>query len=233
LRQVDGFAVKHDLEDILPMLQKGALVAQDPENYEDLADLNDEEKAVLKDEIDHKWSHPRALYLTVILCSIGAATQGWDQTGSNAANLSFPTEFGIVNEPWIEGVVNGAPYLTAACITSWLSDPINHYLGRRGTIFLAGIFGIISPIGSACTQNWQQLFVCRLLLGVCIGLKEVTVSIFSLYIFFFFLGLANYSIQSRPQYLLLRIHLQEFEVLWLCLGNCGLLLVSLWDFVQT
>jgi len=41
--------------------------------------------------------------------------RGWDQTGSNGANLSFPQEFGIASEPgtnrvtrndWIVGVIN-------------------------------------------------------------------------------------------------------------------------------
>lgn len=41
--------------------------------------------------------------------------QGWDQTGSNGANLSFPTEFGIPiddNAPnrehneWLVGMIN-------------------------------------------------------------------------------------------------------------------------------
>jgi hypothetical protein len=36
-----------------------------------------------------------SLYITIVICSIGAAVQDWDQTGSNGANLSFPDEFGI------------------------------------------------------------------------------------------------------------------------------------------
>lgn len=41
--------------------------------------------------------------------------RGWDQTGSNGANLSFPQEFGLTSEPgnpraeindWIVGVIN-------------------------------------------------------------------------------------------------------------------------------
>lgn len=62
-----------------------------------------------------KWSQPKALYLTVIICSLSAAVQGWDQTGSNGANLSFPTEFGIPiddgapnrdNNEWLVGMIN-------------------------------------------------------------------------------------------------------------------------------
>lgn len=56
----------------------------------------------------------------------------------------------------------------------WLSDPINHHLGRRGTIFLAAIFSLLAPIGSGASQEWGQLVACRVLLGIGMGLKEVT-----------------------------------------------------------
>ena len=61
----------------------------------------------------------------------------------------------------------------------WLSDPMNNLLGRRGTIFLAAIFSLLAPIGMATSQTWPQLVVCRLLLGIGMGLKEVTVPVFS------------------------------------------------------
>ena len=61
----------------------------------------------------------------------------------------------------------------------WLSDPLNHYFGRRGTIFFAAIFCLISVIGSALTQNWQQLFITRLLLGVGMGAKASVVPIYA------------------------------------------------------
>lgn len=62
---------------------------------------------------------------------------------------------------------------------AWISDPINNILGRRGTIFLGAIFSLLAPIGSATTQHWGQLVACRILLGVGMGLKEVTVPVFS------------------------------------------------------
>ena len=85
----------YDLSEITPLLKKGALVAQNPGDFENVEGLDDTERNVLRDEIVHKWRQPRALYMTVILCSVGAAVQGWDQTGSNGANLSFPVAFGI------------------------------------------------------------------------------------------------------------------------------------------
>ena len=61
----------------------------------------------------------------------------------------------------------------------WMSDPLNNYLGRRGTIFLGAIFSLLSPIGMACSQTYGQLIACRILLGIGMGLKEVTVPVFS------------------------------------------------------
>lgn len=83
--------------------------------------------------------------------SIGAAVQGWDQTGSNGANLGFPQEFGIgsgsLADEWLVGVVNAGPYLGSAGLGCWLSDPLNNMFGRRGTIFITALVLIATPIG--------------------------------------------------------------------------------------
>ncbi|KAJ5584774.1 uncharacterized protein N7459_004574 [Penicillium hispanicum] len=185
LHDVEQFAQEHQLGDILPELKKGALVARNPDEFETVPDLTDYELTALRDEVLHKWRQPRALYFTIILCSIGAAVQGWDQTGSNGANLSFPDAFGIpesgpdaIRNQWLVGVINAGPYLSSAFFSCWLSDPLNRYLGRRGTIFASAAFCVLSPIGSAVTQNWPQLFVTRLLLGIGMGLKASTIPIF-------------------------------------------------------
>lgn len=192
--QVESFAEQKDLGDIVDDLKKGALVAQNPKGFEEIEEINEEERESLRFEQNHRWNQPAQLWITIVLCSIGACVQGWDQTGSNGANLSFPDEFGIPNSDtlkngdpnpdfqknnWIVGFVNSGPYVITAIISSWLSDPINHYLGRRGTIFVAGIFCLLAPIGSALCQNWHQLLVCRFLLGFGIGFKEVTSPVFA------------------------------------------------------
>ncbi|KAH7117556.1 hypothetical protein B0J11DRAFT_87834 [Dendryphion nanum] len=190
LRDVEDFAREKDLEDIIPILKKGALVAQDPSRFEEIESLDDVERDALIQERDRKWHHPKALFWTIIVCSIGAAVQGWDQTGSNGANLSFPQEFGIGHgeeeghpNRWrdnlIVGVVNAGPYIGSAFLGCWLSDPCNYFFGRRGTIFISAIFCLITPIGGAVCQNWEQLFITRLLMGVGMGLKGSSVPIFA------------------------------------------------------
>jgi sugar porter (SP) family MFS transporter len=186
MRDVEEFARDKGLEEHLPLLRKGALVAQNPTEWEDIKGehaLNDEEREWLRIEQEHKWRVPRRLYLTIITCSIGAAVQGWDQTGSNGANLDFPQVYGIgsgsTGDELLVGLINAAPYVSSAFIGCWLADPLNHYFGRRGAIFFSAHFCLWPVLGSAFCQTWPQLFVCRLLLGLGMGAKASTVPVFA------------------------------------------------------
>ncbi|KAF3396189.1 putative polyol transporter 6, partial [Penicillium rolfsii] len=192
MTNVETYANEHDLIDILPLLKKGALAGQKPAEAGSIPELDEQDRHVLREEITRRWHHPWALYYTIILNSIAAAIQGWDQTGSNGANLTFDKQFGIPNNrpdcpdqatcdrnQWIVGFVNATPYITICLVAGWLSDPINHVIGRKGTIFIAAIFSLVAPIGSAFTQKWGQLVACRVLLGIGMGLKEVTVPVYS------------------------------------------------------
>lgn len=85
LRKAEQFAADKGLQSETDLIKRGALVAQNPASFHDISELSQEEKAALQHEITHKWSHPILLYLTIFACSIGAATQGWDQTGSNVS----------------------------------------------------------------------------------------------------------------------------------------------------
>ncbi|KAJ7291226.1 sugar transporter [Mycena rebaudengoi] len=165
LARVAAFAKEKELEDVLPFLEKGALIAQNPSGYDKLEILDDADRETISRETTHKWSHPRALYYTVILCSVAAAVQN----------------------QWIVGVVNAAPYLAASMAGCWAADPVNLFLGRRGAIFISAIVGdfteplpgLFSVIGSGFSQTWQQLFVTRILMGLGMGLKATTVPVFS------------------------------------------------------
>jgi sugar porter (SP) family MFS transporter len=59
-----------------------------------------------------------------------------------------------------------------------MSDPLNNYFGRRGTIFFSAMFCCLSVIGSAVTQNWWEPLLTRFLLGIGMGSKASTVPIF-------------------------------------------------------
>lgn len=125
LADADLFAVECGLPEMKDLIRKGALVAQNPHHFENIPELTDAERDAMRNELTHRWRHPKILYFTIILNSIAAAIQGWDQTGSNGANLSFPQAFGIdftvpgpcqatgscSSNSWIVGFVNSCPYL--------------------------------------------------------------------------------------------------------------------------
>lgn len=166
IADVENFAKEHNLVEITPLLIRGAQIAKDPPNFEAVEGITEPEKEAIRNEVLHKWRQPKALYFTIILCSIGAAVQGWDQTGSNGANLSFPCAFGISDSPmgcdgntpnpdyrtnqWLVGVINAAPYIASAFLGCWMSDPLNFY---------------VSTYVSAAKRCGSETGVSRLLCG--------------------------------------------------------------------
>lgn len=111
------------------LFYKAALVARDANAFEEIDELAESDKGILRHEKEHKWHLARPLWFTIAVCSIGAAVHGWDQvsgathnrilsthcfqTGSNGANLAFPTEFGIAgdsaHDKWLVGLINSGP----------------------------------------------------------------------------------------------------------------------------
>ena len=171
MSRVEVFTQERGLTDHVEIFRKGALVAQDPSAYEDISGpeaLTEEEKAALVKEVEHKWRLPTKLFLTIATCSIGAAVQGWDQTGTNGANIFFPAVYGIggtsTHDTLLVGLVNAGPYIGCALIGCWLSDPLNNWVGRRGSAFC---------------QTWPQQLACRLLMGIGMGVKASTVPIYA------------------------------------------------------
>lgn len=115
------------MTDVEPLLVKGALLAQSPALFEELEELDEADRTAVREEITHRFKLPRTLYFTIILNSIAAAIQGWDQTGSNGANLTFGQALGIPDSGpaceaagtcekngWIIGFVNACPYIAIA-----------------------------------------------------------------------------------------------------------------------
>lgn len=116
------------LPDEVEYFKKGALAAQNMRSYEEIQELTEADRNILRNEAENRWKHPKALYFTIVMNSVSAAVQGWDQTGSNGANLSYPQVFGISDHgeaclaagtckrnSWIIGSINSAPYM-AICI---------------------------------------------------------------------------------------------------------------------
>lgn len=122
---------------------RAALVARDADRFNMVKELEEDERQALEYERDHKWHGPKMLWYSISLCAIGAATQGWDQTGSNGANLSFPQEFGLdeensIRDQWIVGLVNSIIFLTAGLMSVTPSKDIGQLL-----IFAVALLSLI------------------------------------------------------------------------------------------
>ncbi|KAI0696760.1 hypothetical protein C8T65DRAFT_663212 [Cerioporus squamosus] len=182
------FARTHELGEFTETFQKGALLAQDPAAFETLPLLNEEDRRVLRREFTHKWDHPKTLYYLVIMCSVAAAVQGMDESVINGANLFFPSQFGIQPQPgsgasreqWLIGLsMEHHPCLCCGILSCWLTGPLNRWLGRRGAIFVAGVFSFVTCIWQGVTNSWQHLLVARFFLGFGLGPKSATVPVYS------------------------------------------------------
>ncbi|KAJ5117416.1 hypothetical protein N7448_011048 [Penicillium atrosanguineum] len=172
------FCQEYGFEEHVETFQKGALAAQHQKEFDDLPELTDDDKHHLRREHTHKWHLPKDLYFSIAICSLGSAIQGWDNTGANGANLSFPKEFGIEDNTWLIGVINSGPTLFGL-LSAWAADPLNNWLGRRGVIFLTGLFCVFPVLAQAFTQNWWSLLICRLFMGLGMGIKVSTIPVFT------------------------------------------------------
>lgn len=121
MQDVESFAQRNNLVEHTQLLKKGALIAQNPGEAAEIdgdEKLTSHELNVLEREVTHKWHMPTKLFLTIATCSIGAAVQGWDQTGSNGANIFFPKVYGIDSDSTrdlvLVGLINAAPYIGSA-----------------------------------------------------------------------------------------------------------------------
>lgn len=182
LEEVETFCRSFDLMEHVDMMKKGALVAQSPLKFRELDELSEDEKHILEMEKKHRWKHPFMLYWLVIMCSMGAATQGMDESVNNGAVSIYPKILGISklsNATWIEGLVVGAPYLACAVIGCWINEPLNRWFARRGTIFISCFVAAAASIWEAFTYSWPQLFAARFVLGLGIGAKSSTIPVYT------------------------------------------------------
>jgi hypothetical protein len=142
INDVRNFAKEHSLEEVESLLIKGALFAQSPLLFEEIEELEEADRLAIREEFSDRFKLPRMLYLTIILNSVAAAIQGWDQTGSNGANLTFGQAFGIPDSgpectaagiceknSWIIGFVNACPYIAIALFTAWISGKLKFNFG--------------------------------------------------------------------------------------------------------
>jgi MFS family permease len=74
--------------------------------------------------------------------------------------------------------VNAAPALFGL-LSAWAADPVNQLLGRRGTIFATNLFVVFPVLAQGFTHSWADLLICRLFMGLGMGIKISTIPIYS------------------------------------------------------
>lgn len=92
--------------------------------------------------------------------------------------MFYLAEFGIKSEV-MQGLINGAPYASAALIGCWLNAPLNRCFGRRGTIFFSCFFAMVTAFWQAAASNWYSLLAARFILGLAVGAKSSTTPVYA------------------------------------------------------
>ncbi|KAE8393434.1 hypothetical protein BDV23DRAFT_191638 [Aspergillus alliaceus] len=178
LEDVDKFCVQYGLEEHKELFRKGALISQNPQDVHNMPELTEAEREAIQREKTHKWSQPWQLYFMASMCSLAAAVQGMDETVNNGAQAIYLKELNITSE-YITGLVVGAPYLACAVIGCWLTEPMNRYLARRGTIFVSCFIAAVASVWEGVCNSWVNLFIARFVLGLGIGSKSSTVPVYA------------------------------------------------------
>ena len=171
------------------LLVRGARLAQDDILFISSGDLSRIESDALKREKTPRLKdQSRELNTILLTCCIGAIVHGWSQASITGANLQWPFAVGLqtdyrdtdsITNFWIFGGVNSIVYFAASSIGAWMSDPLNEsFGGRRGALFIGGLFTFAGSIGSAFAYSWKTLFAARLFLGIGYGAGAAVVPIY-------------------------------------------------------
>lgn len=181
------FAEKYNLPNEGDIFARAAALARDPNRYDRMEFLSEDERIACYDETHRPWtSMTRQLVAIICASAMSAAVQGMDETVINGAMLFYPQVLGLGSgsdrDNWIEGLINGAPYLCCAGFSCWTTDWLNNRMGRKNVIFFTCLVSAIScflqgfgPVGES---GWHYLFAMRMVLGLGIGPKSATTNVY-------------------------------------------------------
>lgn len=181
------FAEKHELPNDDDIFARAAALARDPNRYDHMDFLSEDERIACYDESHRPWtSMTRSLIAIICASAMSAGVQGMDETVINGAMLFYPKVLGLGSgsdrDNWIEGLINGAPYLCCAGFSCWTTDWLNNRMGRKNVIFFTCLVSAIScflqgfgPVGE---RGWHYLLAMRMLLGIGIGPKSATTNVY-------------------------------------------------------
>ena len=175
------------------VLIRGAHLARDEEGFLAEEDLSGPEKKALKNEkVSKIWQESKELRVILLTCFVASIVQGWAQGAIVGANQSWPDELGLrtgltrptkgprnTGDIWRFAATNAIVYFSASTLGAFLCDPLTELVtGRRGALFVAGLFTFAASIGAAYTHSWQALFATRVLLGIGMGAKTSIVPVY-------------------------------------------------------
>lgn len=181
------FAEEFGLPNSDDIFARAAMLARDPGTFEGDEFLSDEEKQACWAEEHKPWtSMTRQLIAIICAAALSAAVQGMDETVINGAMLFYPKVLGLGSgskrDSWIEGLINGAPYLCCAGFSCWTTDWLNNRLGRKNVIFvtcaISAVTCLLQAFAPTGVQGWHYLFAFRFLLGLGIGPKSATTNVY-------------------------------------------------------
>ena len=99
---------------------------------------------------------------------------------SGSLALSIPLHMCVVHPfKGVQKLIYSVHQLCCAVIGCWLTEPLNRYFGRRGTIFITATISFLACIWQAVTNSWPHLFIARFVLGLGIGPKSATVPVYA------------------------------------------------------
>lgn len=182
-----AFARKYELPNEDDIFARAAVLARSPEHYDHMSLLTEEERLACYDEQYHPLRNmPPKLIAIICAAAMGAAVQGMDETVINGAQLFYPKVMSLGEETqrndWLKGLINGAPYLCCAGVSCFMTDFLNNWLGRKRVIFwtcvISAVTCLLQAFAPTGTRGWHYLFAMRFLLGLGIGPKSATVSIY-------------------------------------------------------
>lgn len=203
LREVDdeseAFAQKINPNDpqLLELFQIAGRIAFNPPGWRDdiRPRLTERQNDALTSERKKGvFGQTKATRFTVIALWLSAMIQGWIQSTSNGANLSWPKDFGLVAPSetndnqlvpvqgfslWDQAITNAIVFFVAsgAC---FLSDPLQRkWFGRRDILFGAAVVCLVAAVSAACVDSWPKLLGCRVLLGITMGFKASVTTIYA------------------------------------------------------
>ncbi|KAL4756741.1 uncharacterized protein BDW70DRAFT_164206 [Aspergillus foveolatus] len=181
----------------IDLLIKGAQIAKDS-NARSEMQLSKIERDVLRQEqkfnlhgITEILQQMEGLRVTILTTACAAVALGWQQSAINTSAQTWPYRFCLHPYSWKAALINAVPSLSGSIIGTWVSDPLqgvtlktpailkNFHLGRRFAMMLSGFVSVICCIWSARCESWQELLICRVILGFSIGTKASVAPIFA------------------------------------------------------